>query len=50
VRARHKVNKVNLTPLFPNQRFRMEIDDPTRKDRSARVIDIVSTQSLSCVM
>ena len=41
-KARHKVNFDNLTPLFPNQRFRMEIDDPTRKDLSARVIDIVA--------
>src|SRR5438477_162627 len=41
-KAKHKVNFDNLTPLFPNQRFRMEIDDPTRKDLSARVIDIVS--------
>ena len=28
-KAKHKVNFDNLTPLFPNQRFRMEIDDPT---------------------
>ena len=41
-KAKHKVNFDNLTPLFPNQRFRMEIDDPTRKDLSARVIDIVA--------
>ena len=40
--AKHTVNFDNLTPLFPNQRFRMEIDDPTRKDLSARVIDIVA--------
>ena len=41
-KAKHKVNFDNLTPLFPNQRFRMEVDDPTRKDLSARVIDIVA--------
>src|SRR5579871_5515370 len=41
-KSKHKVNFDNLTPLFPNQRFRMEIDDPTRKDLSARVIDIVA--------
>src|SRR2546421_4101364 len=39
-KAKHKVNFDNLTPLFPNQRCRMEIDDPTRKGLSARVIDI----------
>lgn len=41
-RAKHKVNFDNLTPLYPNERLRMEIEDPTRKDRSGRVIDIVA--------
>ncbi len=40
--ARHKVNFDNLTPLYPNERLRMEIEDPTIKDLSHRVIDIVS--------
>jgi transcription termination factor Rho len=40
--ARHKVHFDNLTPLYPDQRLRMEIDDPTRKDISGRIIDIVS--------
>jgi transcription termination factor Rho len=42
-KARHKVAFENLTPLYPDQRLRMEIeDDPTIKDRSARVIDLVA--------
>ena len=41
-KARHKVNFDNLTPLYPNERLKLEIEDPTRKDFSARVIDIVS--------
>jgi transcription termination factor Rho len=41
-RARHKVHFDNLTPLYPDKRLRMETDDPTRKDRSGRVIDIVA--------
>ncbi len=41
-RVRHKVHFDNLTPLYPDLRLRMETDDPTRKDRSGRVIDIVS--------
>ncbi|EYD74154.1 Transcription termination factor Rho [Rubellimicrobium mesophilum DSM 19309] len=42
-RARHKVAFENLTPLYPDQRLKMEIeDDPTIKDRSARVIDLVA--------
>jgi len=41
-KARHKVHFDNLTPLYPDERFRMEIEDPTIKDQSARVIDIVA--------
>ena len=40
--ARHKVNFDNLTPLYPTQWLKMEIEDPTIKDLSARVIDIVA--------
>jgi len=40
--VRHKVMFDNLTPLYPNERLKMEIDDPTLKDRSGRVIDIVA--------
>jgi transcription termination factor Rho len=41
-KAKHKVNFDNLTPLYPDQRLEMEIADPTRKDYSARIIDIVA--------
>ena len=41
-KARHKVNFDNLTPLYPDERLRMEYEDPTKKDLSARVIDIVA--------
>jgi transcription termination factor Rho len=41
-KARHKVHFDNLTPLYPDERFKMEIEDPTIKDRSARIIDLVS--------
>src|ERR671928_1400916 len=41
-RARHKVHFDNLTPLYPNERIRMEIDNPTLKDLSSRVIDLVA--------
>jgi transcription termination factor Rho len=41
-RARHKVNFDNLTPLYPDTRFKMEPEEPTSKDNSARVIDIVA--------
>ncbi|MEL6583507.1 MAG: transcription termination factor Rho [Pseudomonadota bacterium] len=41
-KSRHKVLFDNLTPLYPDERLKMEIDDPTVKDRSARVIDLVA--------
>ena len=41
-KVRHKVHFDNLTPLYPDQRLKMEIEDPTIKDRSARVIDLVA--------
>ena len=41
-KARHKVHFDNLTPLYPDERLKMEIEDPTIKDRSARIIDLVS--------
>ena len=40
--VRHKVHFDNLTPLYPDERMVMEIDDPTLKDRSGRIIDIVA--------
>jgi transcription termination factor Rho len=40
--ARHKVSFDNLTPLYPDERLKMEIEDPTIKDRSARIIDLVA--------
>ena len=41
-KVRHKVHFDNLTPLYPDERFKMEVDDPTLKDRSARIIDLVA--------
>lgn len=41
-KARHKVHFDNLTPLYPDEAFKMEVDDPTLKDRSGRVIDVVA--------
>jgi transcription termination factor Rho len=40
--VRHKINFDNLTPLYPDQRLRLELDDPTTKDRSSRVMDLVA--------
>jgi transcription termination factor Rho len=41
-KIRHKVHFDNLTPLYPNERFKMELEIPTNKDLSSRVIDLVA--------
>jgi transcription termination factor Rho len=41
---KHKVHFDNLTPLYPTKWLNMEIEDPTIKDKTGRVIDIVSPQ------
>ena len=40
--TKHKIHFDNLTPLYPDERLEMEVKDPTRKDYSARVIDLVA--------
>ncbi|WP_029006684.1 transcription termination factor Rho [Azorhizobium doebereinerae] len=43
-KTKHKINFDNLTPLYPDERLKLEIEDPTgpKKDFSARIIDVVS--------
>jgi len=41
-KTRHKVHFDNLTPLYPNERLKMEIEDEKTKDLTARVIDLVA--------
>ena len=43
-RARHRINFDNLTPLYPDEKINLEIEDPTAKDKTSRVIDLVSPQ------
>jgi transcription termination factor Rho len=40
--VRTRVNFDNLTPLYPDSKLKLDTLDPTIKDKSARVIDIVS--------
>jgi transcription termination factor Rho len=40
--VRHKINFDNLTPLYPDERLKLELPDPTVKDKSARVMDLVA--------
>jgi transcription termination factor Rho len=42
--VRHRVNFDNLTPLYPDERLKLDTLDPTVKDKSARVIDLISPQ------
>jgi|TARA_B110000908_G_scaffold165198_1_gene214269 transcription termination factor Rho len=42
IKAKHKIAFDNLTPLYPDERMNMEIADPSVKDRSARIIDLVA--------
>jgi transcription termination factor Rho len=42
--VKHKVHFDNLTPLYPTKWLNMEIEDPTLKDKTGRVIDIVAPQ------
>ena len=43
-KIKHKVHFDNLTPLYPTEWLNLEIDDPTIKDKTGRVIDIVAPQ------
>lgn len=40
--ARHKVHFDNLTPLYPEDRFNLEIPESASKDISSRIIDLVA--------
>jgi transcription termination factor Rho len=42
--VRHRTNFDNLTPLYPDERLNLDTLDPTVKDKSARVIDIIAPQ------
>jgi transcription termination factor Rho len=41
-KIKHKIHFDNLTPLYPDSRFKMEIENSESKDLSARVIDLVA--------
>ncbi|MDP7241944.1 MAG: transcription termination factor Rho [Rhodospirillales bacterium] len=41
-KVRHRINFDNLTPLYPDERLIMEIEDPELKDTTLRVIDLIA--------
>ncbi|MCX8501461.1 MAG: transcription termination factor Rho [Alphaproteobacteria bacterium] len=41
-RVRHRINFDNLTPLYPDRRLKLEIQNPTLKDTTTRIIDLIA--------
>ena len=41
-KVRHRINFDNLTPLYPDEKFSLDEDNPKSKDLTTRIIDIVS--------
>ena len=41
-KVRHRINFDNLTPLYPDERLKLEMTDPTKKDLTTRIIDLIS--------
>ena len=39
---RHRINFDNLTPLYPEEKIELELDDPTKKDLTTRVLDLIT--------
>ncbi|MBT4889417.1 MAG: transcription termination factor Rho [Rhodospirillales bacterium] len=40
-KVKHRINFDNLTPLYPDERLVMEIENPENKDNTSRVIDLI---------
>ena len=41
-KVRHRINFDNLTPLYPEEKFSLDQDNPKSKDLTTRIVDIVS--------
>jgi len=41
-RLRQRINFDNLTPLYPEEKLQLEFDDPSRRDLTTRVIDLIT--------
>jgi transcription termination factor Rho len=39
---RHRINFDNLTPLYPEEKIELELNDPTKKDLTTRVLDLIT--------
>ncbi|OHC81950.1 MAG: transcription termination factor Rho [Rhodospirillales bacterium RIFCSPLOWO2_12_FULL_67_15] len=40
--VRHRINFDNLTPLYPDRRLKMEVEDPKTKDFTSRILDLIT--------
>ncbi len=41
-KVKHRINFDNLTPLYPEEHLKMEMEDPTLKDHTTRILDLVT--------
>ncbi len=41
-KIRHRINFDNLTPLYPERKINLELQDPTKKNMTQRVIELTS--------
>ena len=41
-KVKHRINFDNLTPLYPEEHLKMEMEDPTLKDPTARILDLIT--------
>ncbi|HEY9078589.1 transcription termination factor Rho [Magnetovibrio sp.] len=40
--VRHRINFDNLTPLYPDERLTMEVENPESKDYTGRIMDLIT--------
>jgi len=40
-KARHRIAFDNLTPLYPDEHLKLELTDPTKKEYTTRIVDLI---------
>jgi len=41
-KVKHRINFDDLTPLYPEEHLKMELNDPTQKDYTTRILDLIT--------
>jgi transcription termination factor Rho len=41
-KVRHRINFDNLTPLYPDEKFNLDLENPLNKDLTTRIVDLVA--------